>query len=204
MVHIGYCIGRAWWHQGITSEAMKAVIDFFFEEVGESYWGKAWPEKSQFRQSDGEMRNEVWGNDAKRGSKQSGNMRRLLLCIVKGRAVNFRSSMPENSAERRLKGSNLRFRRLFVYRISQYSFQPYLFLKWSRMRNKREAPAAAATTSSMKCRCTGEKIAEIISKLHPQKTGRKKAVRQSISERSRMKSGNRRVRIAAASFRVSF
>lgn len=34
MVHIGYCIGRAWWHQGITSEAMKAVIDFFFEEVG--------------------------------------------------------------------------------------------------------------------------------------------------------------------------
>ena len=37
MVHIGYCIGRAWWHQGITSEAMKAVIDFFFEEVGESY-----------------------------------------------------------------------------------------------------------------------------------------------------------------------
>ena len=34
MVHIGYCIGKAWWHQGITSEAMKAVIDFFFEEVG--------------------------------------------------------------------------------------------------------------------------------------------------------------------------
>ncbi len=34
MVEIGYCIGRSWWHQGITSEAMKAVIDFFFEEVG--------------------------------------------------------------------------------------------------------------------------------------------------------------------------
>jgi len=34
MVHIGYCIGRAWWHQGITSEAMKAVMAFFFEEVG--------------------------------------------------------------------------------------------------------------------------------------------------------------------------
>ena len=33
MVHIGYCIGRAWWHQGITSEAMKAVMDFFFDEV---------------------------------------------------------------------------------------------------------------------------------------------------------------------------
>ncbi len=34
MVHVGYCIGRAWWHQGITSEAMKAVMDFFFKEVG--------------------------------------------------------------------------------------------------------------------------------------------------------------------------
>ena len=34
MIHIGYCIGRAWWHQGITSEAMKAVMDFFFQEVG--------------------------------------------------------------------------------------------------------------------------------------------------------------------------
>lgn len=34
LVHIGYCIGRNWWHQGITSEAMKAVMDYFFEEVG--------------------------------------------------------------------------------------------------------------------------------------------------------------------------
>ena len=34
MVHIGYCIGRAWWRRGITSEAMKAVMDFFFDEVG--------------------------------------------------------------------------------------------------------------------------------------------------------------------------
>ena len=24
-VHIGYCIGRAWWHNGITSEALKAA-----------------------------------------------------------------------------------------------------------------------------------------------------------------------------------
>ncbi len=32
--HIGYCIGRKWWHRGITSEALKAVIDFFFDEVG--------------------------------------------------------------------------------------------------------------------------------------------------------------------------
>lgn len=33
-VHIGYCIGKSWWHQGITSEALKAVMDFFFDIVG--------------------------------------------------------------------------------------------------------------------------------------------------------------------------
>ncbi|MBQ8403337.1 MAG: GNAT family N-acetyltransferase [Clostridia bacterium] len=32
-VHIGYCIGEAWWHKGYTSEAFKAIIPFFFEEV---------------------------------------------------------------------------------------------------------------------------------------------------------------------------
>ena len=34
MVHIGYCIGRKWWNQGITSEALRELIQFFFEEVG--------------------------------------------------------------------------------------------------------------------------------------------------------------------------
>ena len=34
IVHIGYCLGRAWWHRGIMSEALKEVIDFFFNEVG--------------------------------------------------------------------------------------------------------------------------------------------------------------------------
>lgn len=34
MVHIGYCIGRTWWHKGITSEALKAVMDFLFDVVG--------------------------------------------------------------------------------------------------------------------------------------------------------------------------
>lgn len=34
MVQIGYCIGQQWWHQGITSEALAALIDFFFDEVG--------------------------------------------------------------------------------------------------------------------------------------------------------------------------
>lgn len=33
-VHIGYCIGRTWWHRGITSEALKAVMDFMFDVVG--------------------------------------------------------------------------------------------------------------------------------------------------------------------------
>ena len=31
---IGYCIGKSWWHKGITSEALSAVIRFLFEEVG--------------------------------------------------------------------------------------------------------------------------------------------------------------------------
>jgi ribosomal-protein-alanine N-acetyltransferase len=33
MVHVGYCIGKKWWHQGITSEALSALVRFFFEEV---------------------------------------------------------------------------------------------------------------------------------------------------------------------------
>ena len=32
-VRIGYCIGKKWWHQGIVSEALAAVVKFFFEEV---------------------------------------------------------------------------------------------------------------------------------------------------------------------------
>lgn len=32
--HIGYCIGKHWWHQGIMSETLKAVMDFLFNEVG--------------------------------------------------------------------------------------------------------------------------------------------------------------------------
>lgn len=31
---IGYCIGAPWWHQGIMTEAVKAVMDFLFDEVG--------------------------------------------------------------------------------------------------------------------------------------------------------------------------
>ena len=33
-VHIGYCIGRKWWHQGYTSEAFAAVINYLFSDCG--------------------------------------------------------------------------------------------------------------------------------------------------------------------------
>lgn len=33
-VCIGYCIGSKWWHQGITTEAFKAIIPYLFIEVG--------------------------------------------------------------------------------------------------------------------------------------------------------------------------
>jgi [ribosomal protein S5]-alanine N-acetyltransferase len=32
--HIGYCIGKAWWNRGITSEALASLIRFFFVQVG--------------------------------------------------------------------------------------------------------------------------------------------------------------------------
>lgn len=31
---IGYCLGSQWWHQGIMSEALAAVMDYLFTEVG--------------------------------------------------------------------------------------------------------------------------------------------------------------------------
>ena len=34
IIHIGYCLGKAWWYQGIMSETLKAVIDYFFDKVG--------------------------------------------------------------------------------------------------------------------------------------------------------------------------
>lgn len=33
-VEIGYCMGRNWWHKGIMSEAVQAVMGFLFDEVG--------------------------------------------------------------------------------------------------------------------------------------------------------------------------
>lgn len=31
--HIGYCIGKAWWHRGIMTESLQAVIDYLFNQV---------------------------------------------------------------------------------------------------------------------------------------------------------------------------
>ncbi len=31
---IGYCIGSRWWHKGIMTEALSAVIEYFFTQVG--------------------------------------------------------------------------------------------------------------------------------------------------------------------------
>lgn len=33
-VEIGYCIGKNWWHRGYMTEALNAVIGFFFDKVG--------------------------------------------------------------------------------------------------------------------------------------------------------------------------
>ena len=33
MVHIGYCIGKKWWNQGITSGALQRLVSYFFNEV---------------------------------------------------------------------------------------------------------------------------------------------------------------------------
>ena len=32
--HVGYCIGKNWWHKGIMSEALKAIMGFLFDDVG--------------------------------------------------------------------------------------------------------------------------------------------------------------------------
>lgn len=34
MVQVGYCLGKQWWHQGIMTEALSCVMDYFFDTVG--------------------------------------------------------------------------------------------------------------------------------------------------------------------------
>lgn len=33
MVQVGYCIAKTWWHKGIMTEALQAVIDYLFDIV---------------------------------------------------------------------------------------------------------------------------------------------------------------------------
>ncbi len=76
MVHIGYCIGRDWWHQGITSEALKAVMEFLFDVVGANriearqiHLLKQEVEKQEkeIKQEQEKMQNEIRGDAAKCG-----------------------------------------------------------------------------------------------------------------------------------------
>ena len=32
-IRVGYCLGRSWWHMGIMSEALRAIMEFFFDIV---------------------------------------------------------------------------------------------------------------------------------------------------------------------------
>jgi ribosomal-protein-alanine N-acetyltransferase len=34
MVHVGYCMGKRWWRQGIMTEVLGAVIAYFFDVAG--------------------------------------------------------------------------------------------------------------------------------------------------------------------------
>lgn len=57
MVHMGYCLGQNWWHQGIASEALTELIRFFFAEVAvnriESRHNPANPHSGQVMQKCG-------------------------------------------------------------------------------------------------------------------------------------------------------
>ena len=33
----GYCIGQKWWGKGLTTEALQAVVDFWFNQVGGAF-----------------------------------------------------------------------------------------------------------------------------------------------------------------------
>lgn len=33
----GYCIGQKWWGKGFTTEALQAVVDFWFNQVGGAF-----------------------------------------------------------------------------------------------------------------------------------------------------------------------
>ena len=49
---IGYCIGKSWWHQGYTTEAVEAVIRFLMAEVGA---GRVWSQHDVANPNSGEV-----------------------------------------------------------------------------------------------------------------------------------------------------
>ena len=34
---VGYCIGKAWWNKGFTTEALKAVVEYWFKNTDSSW-----------------------------------------------------------------------------------------------------------------------------------------------------------------------
>ena len=68
--HIGYCIGRAWWHEGIMTEALTAVIQYLFDEGYQRIDSRHDPRnphsgdvmKKAGMQYEGTLRNYDWNN----------------------------------------------------------------------------------------------------------------------------------------------
>ena len=68
---IGYCIGQAWWHKGIMTEALNAVIGFMINDVGmkriEAYHDSRNPHSGAVMrkcgmQYEGTLRASAWNN----------------------------------------------------------------------------------------------------------------------------------------------
>ena len=66
---IGYCIGKSWWHQGYTTEAVEAVIRFLMAEVGA---GRVWAQHDVANPNSGEVMKKA-GMDYEGTLRQSAN-----------------------------------------------------------------------------------------------------------------------------------
>ncbi len=84
LAHIGYCIGSRWWHQGITTEAFRAVMDFLFRQVGynriESQHDPDNPNSGRVMQNcgmtcEGTLRQADWSNRGIVDAVRYGNLR---------------------------------------------------------------------------------------------------------------------------------
>lgn len=49
---LGYCIGKSWWHQGYTTEAVEAAVRFLLAEVGA---GRVWAQHDVANPNSGEV-----------------------------------------------------------------------------------------------------------------------------------------------------